>query len=145
MCQRDLRLAIPVPTPAALEALADGNIGAMNILMELATKRPEDMLAIVSNLDSKHLYGTNLYEVYVKVCGSDMDRFLYHLYMELPCQLCGEIGFTGPHLADMNEEEFSAHASARQFGKPGTYWALQDPPDNPDYEYPIVAGAAAPS
>lgn len=141
MCQRDLRLELPIPNRASFAAISEGHPGALNLLTELA-ERSEDMIIILSHLDSKHLYGIRLYELFVKVCDSDIDRFLYHLMMELPCQLGGEMTFCGPHMAGMSTEQLRTHGQARQFGKPNSFWALENPPQTPDYEYPIVAEVA---
>lgn len=137
MCWRDLRLPSVVPSVDALERLSGGNIGTYGLLLKLMDDSRIDPILLLGALDTKHLYDEKAYYLFKYVCGSDVDRFLYHLDMELPCQLCGQMSYTGPHYADMSREEQEAHMAARRFWKPGSYWALKDPPENPDYEYPI--------
>jgi hypothetical protein len=117
-----------------ISKMADGNIGATTLLTQIM--RREDGLMILLSLDASHLYGHHIWEVFKDVCGGDIERFLYHIDMELPCQICGEVLITGPY-SIMNEEKIRAHFEARRFWKPGSYWALENPPADPNYSYPI--------
>lgn len=115
-------------------ALAGGNPGAMHLLAKLMRRGG---LMTLLHVDALHLYDHHISEVYEDVCGCDFDRFFYHITMELPCQVCGELILPDPFAANMSEEEKRAHLLFRQNGRPGSYWALEDPPTTPEYEYPI--------
>jgi len=130
-----LRLKDPsVPFSSIIYTLSDDNIGVINVLKKLRILNP----ALLLELDTKHLYGEHIWEVFADVCGRDLERFKYHLEMELPCQICGELShITGPFRDEMSEEERDRHVEARSYGEPGSYWALKNPPTNPDYKYPI--------
>lgn len=117
-----------------IAALSGGVIGSMTVLAEWARTDPLAMLAFLNALDLKHLYDSAIWEVY-KLCGQDLDRFIYHVCMELPNQATGELGVTGSYCSQVDLESFSAK---RKFGKPGSYWALEHPPTEEDYAYPIV-------
>ena len=126
---------IETPFFEILLALSEGNPGALRILSELY----QNNWMLILRIDSLHLYGFHIWEVYKDVCGEDLDRFIYHIEMELPCQICGCLSITGSYSADMDEEETEAHFAARQYGRPGSYWALKNPPKTRDYDYPIKA------
>lgn len=92
---------------------------------------------ILLGMDTNKLYGSRIWELYSRICGEDIERFVYHLSMELPNQGTGQLSITGPYATKMSEEEEKAFWAARMFGKPGSFWALEDPPTDPHYEYPI--------
>ena len=116
-----------------VKSLSEGVPGSMKVVMESFDKSPLFLLS----LDSKHLYGKQIWELYKNVCGEDMERFSYHVDMELPCQVCGKLDISGPYAARMSEAELTEHFEARKFGKPGYFWALENPPEKSNYDYPI--------
>ena len=73
-----------------LHALSEGNIGAFNVLLQLLVDKEEFMLLL--RLDSLHLYGDQLWELYKETCGADIDRFVSYISNELSCQICGQAG-----------------------------------------------------
>lgn len=118
-----------------LYKIGEGDREVMDMLQEFMDQG-EFLLVLL--FDSKHLYGTRITQLYKEVCGGDRERFLYHLQMELPNQGTGELSITGPYCAKLGRgEETEAHFAARKYGKPGSFWALKNPPTDPNYEYPI--------
>jgi hypothetical protein len=115
-------------------ALAGGNPGAMILLAQLMQRGG---LMTLLHVDVVHLYEHHISEVYQDVCGCDFDRFFYHINMELPCQICGELIIPNHLAANMSKKEKRVHLLFRQNGRPSSYWALEDPPTTPEYEYPI--------
>lgn len=111
----------------------DGNPGAIRVLREwIDSSGPIGVLELVI-LDSKRLYGSRIWELY-KLCGQDIERFKYHVQVELPNQQTGQLSATGPYGPGFGNTEFW---EKRKFGKPESFWALENPPDDPNYEYPI--------
>lgn len=117
-----------------LQKMGEGHARATQLL---STMLNADRFMNVLALDSARLYGSRIWDLY-QICGEDMERFVYHLDMELPNQATGKLWVTGPYWVDMTEEEQESHVAARQFGKPGSFWALENPPTDPNYEYPIM-------
>jgi len=122
--------------PGMIYKIGEGDRGAMDLLKELMDQG-EFMLVLL--FDSKHLYGRRITQLYNEICGGDKERFLYHLQMELPDQGTGELSVTGPYCGRLGREEMAAHFATRTHGKPGAFWALETPPTDPNYEYPIKA------
>lgn len=123
-------------TIGILGSLSGGNPGAMSVLMRWIDREgPVAIVAMVTVLDMKHLYDHHIWLVFKEVCGEDIDRFIYHVSMELPNQLTGKLSVSGPYIGQVNLNEFQAR---RVFGAPGLYWALEKPPRDPHYTYPIV-------
>jgi hypothetical protein len=128
----------------AFYTLSEGNPGALRVLMELMNSGPSGFLEVLG-LDSRHLYGHHIWQVYKDVCGEDLARFRYHIQMELPCQICGSVAITGPYAAGLGfGEESRKFFAARKFWKPGSYWGLENPPDNPNYRYPLTLDGKEP-
>jgi|GEM_PF-963906 len=117
-----------------IKLLSSGSPGSMTVLMEWYAKDPFALLEILV-LDSKRLYDEHIWDVYSRVCGENLDRFIYHVQMELPNQVTGELSITGSYNRMVDTRAFFAK---RTFGKPGSYWALEDPPTDRHYDYPIV-------
>ena len=115
--------------------LAGGNLGALSVLSEWAAVDPRARMGFLTSLDLKHLYDEHIWEVY-KLCGRDIHRFIYHVSMELPNQYTGKLVFTGPYCSRVRVDE--GFFAKRTFGKPGSYWALEHPPTDTDYDYPIL-------
>ncbi|MEK7066819.1 MAG: hypothetical protein AAB949_00370, partial [Patescibacteria group bacterium] len=83
-----IRLIDPEATTVEmLHALSEGNIGAFNVLLKLLVDKEKFMLLL--RLDSLHLYGDRIRELYKETCGADMDRFVSYISNELSCQICG--------------------------------------------------------
>lgn len=129
-------LRINATTGKSLEAtvlvLAGGNPGATIVLMEWIRVDPMAMLGFF-HLDIVHLYENSIWDVY-EPCGSNIDRFIYHVSMELPNQATGVHGMFGPYV---NQIDLVSFAAKRKFGRPGSFWALEHPPIERDYAYPI--------
>ena len=117
----------------AIAALGGGNPGSTRVLLEWLQVDASAFFGFLSVLDLKHLYDQHIWEVY-KLCGQDIHRFIYHVEMELPNQATGELMTTGPYASRVDR---ATHFAMRQHGKPGSYWALENPPADRNYEYPI--------
>lgn len=117
-----------------LYKIGEGDRAAMDLLQELMDQG-EFLLVLL--FDSKHLYGTRINQLYNEICGGDKDRFLYHLQMELPDQGTGKLSITGPYCGQLGREGTDAHFAVRTHGKPGSFWALETPLTDSNYEYPI--------
>lgn len=117
----------------AVKKLSGGHPGSMKVLMDWIEKDRHAFLGILNSIDGKHLYDEHIWNVF-KLCGEDLDRFIYHVEMELPDQLTGTPSISGMYCRGIDHEEFFAK---RSFGKPGSYWALENPPTEADYSYPI--------
>lgn len=86
-------------------------------------------------VDDKCLYGQRIGELF-QLCGNDPRRFMYHVTCELPNQKTGVWQLMpGPHYLVCNNGPFKSARMSRV--KPNSFWALQKPPINPDYDYPI--------
>lgn len=118
------------------KVLTNNHSGSVAVLTECW--KSMDALSFVgflSSIDKKRLYDERIWELFV-LCGKNIERFIYHVDIELPNQETGEwMGTTGPHNALIENPAFIA---ARQFGRPGSFWALKHPPTDPNYEYPIL-------
>ena len=115
-------------------ALTSGNVGAVTVLANWFWQDHTEAILGFMTLDLKHLYDEHIWEVYRNVCGEDLNRFIYHVQMELPNQATGQHSMNGRYIEQVNPETF---ASRRRFGKPGSYWALEVPPIETDYAYPL--------
>ena len=122
-------------------ALSEGNPGALRVLSDLLGEDGSGFLDVL-NCDSKRLYGPRIWMLYKDVCGEDIHRFRYHLQVELPNQETGELSITGPH-APLFGKDSSTFWSARKFGKPGSFWALQNPPGR-SYRFPLAMDGSEP-
>ncbi len=119
--------------------ISEGDRVAMDLLQKLMDNG-EFFLVLL--FDSKHLYGTRITQLYKEICGEDMERFLYHVQMELPDQGTGKLSITGPYCSQIGfGEESNAYFVARKYGKPGSFWALENPPTDPFFQYPIRISA----
>jgi hypothetical protein len=116
-----------------INILTGGNIGAATVLKMWCTVDPMAPLAFLTCIDLKHLYDERIWDVF-ELCGQDINRFIYHVEMELPDQDTGLPGISGPYVTQIDQEEFFAK---RKHGAPGSFWALENPPTDPNYEYPI--------
>lgn len=114
-------------------ALSGGNLLAIDILIQWVKSDPTAQVAILT-LDSKRLYDSRIGMLYTDVCGEDIERFKYHVQVELPNQETGQLSVTGPLSPSFENKEFW---ETRKNGKPGSYWALDNPPTSREYEYPI--------
>ena len=113
-------------------ALCGGNSGALRVLAEWFHSSPMAVIEMLS-LDTKRLYDNRIWELY-ELCGQDIERFKYHVLTELPNQETGELSVSGPHSPDFDDKEFW---QKRRSGQPGSFWALENPPSEANYEYPI--------
>ena len=88
-----------------------------------------------TELDAKRLYGYRIWELY-ELCGQNAERFIYHVDIELPNQETGAWRMTGPYA--LKCRKIAGFTARRQFGQPNSFWALQNPPTSPEYEYPVL-------
>ena len=95
-----------------------------------------DLLVI---MDQKRLYGHRIAELF-RLCGSNIGRFVYHVYVELPNQETGEVVVFGSYFDHLESDasENPAFYEKRSFWQPGSFWGLQQPPTSTHYEYPII-------
>lgn len=112
--------------------LSGGNPGAIRVLAEWFNTSPLALIEVLI-LDSKRLYDHHIWNLY-KMCGYDIERFKYHVAVELPNQETGILSVTGPHAPRLHDKEFW---QKRTYGQPGAFWALENPPLETHYEYPI--------
>ena len=122
-------------------ALSEGNPGALRVLTELFGEDGRGFPDVIG-CDSKRLYGSRIWVLYKDVCGEDIRRFRYHLQVEPPNQETGELSVTGPHAPRFDVDD-SAFWAARAFGKPGSFWALQNPPGR-GYRFPLAMDGSEP-
>lgn len=130
------RLNIFMQPSEAAFALTGGSAGPIRVLAMMAGRyHGIELFALFNILDSKRLYDEHIWELF-QACGQDLARFVYHLAVELPNQETGVLpGPTGPYAPDSSE--IGAFMAARQYGRPGSFWALQNPPTSPYYDWPI--------
>ena len=124
-----------------VDKLTEGSPTARMILMLAVVRIPLFVLTV----DTRRLYGDDIYDVFRRVCGDDMDRFLYHVAMELPNQATGEMSVTGPWSSKADDAWFAARSHGAENIAAGglrRFWALADPPlDDPNYDYPFDASS----
>lgn len=123
--------------PKALEELAEGDPKSLAIIRRLIARDRMVIAAIIA----KGLRGSRIWELYETICGRNMDRFMYHIYLELPNQSSGRLELMPADFADnigLTREGVENHFRVRQNGKPNSFWAFEDPPSEKDYEYPIT-------
>lgn len=123
-----------------MSALSEGNPGALRVLMALFSDGAGFL--DVLGCDSKRLYGSRIWMLYKDVCGESIDRFRYHLQVELPNQENGKLSITGPH-APLFGKESEMFWEVRKYGKPGSFWALQNPPGR-GYRFPLAMDGSEP-
>lgn len=129
------RLELEMSVTEAIAALGGDNYGSLSALMACLMTEPLALSSFLT-IDGKHLYDEHIWKVFKHVCGEDPARFLYHVQVELPDQETGELRITGPYSTQI--EDTKAFFAKRTFGKPGSYWALEHPPTDRNYEYPIL-------
>lgn len=127
------RVKVHMDIAEIITVLSDGNPGAVSVLIKWLETDPLALMGILT-LDSKRLYGSRIWVVYKDVCGEDLERFKYHLEVELPNQETGELSVTGPYSPSLSDIQFW---EKRTSGKPGADWALDVPPTTSQYEFPI--------
>lgn len=128
--------------PQVICELSEGNPGAVRVLAELLGKDASGFMSVLG-CDSKRLYGSRIWMLYKDVCGEDIERFRYHLDVELPNQETGQLSVTGPHAPPFGDEGKPFWA-ARKFGKPESFWALENPPGC-GYRYPLNLDGTEPA
>jgi uncharacterized membrane protein len=118
----------------ALVLEEDGSFapGAVAVLLGCRDMLGSAINTLLVTLDIKHFYGTRLWELFT-YCQEDYARFIYHVCIELPEQISGH--WLVPDDPRYQTAEFVA---LRQFGRAGSYWALQNPPDDGGYQFPLL-------
>lgn len=56
--------------------MAEGNPGALTVLIELLNKRPDDAFIYMLNLDDMNIRGSQLWIAFKYHCGSDLDKLV---------------------------------------------------------------------
>lgn len=133
------RIEITDTIASMVDKMSEGNPGAMTVLMQLLNHSESGFMEILG-LDTNRLYGHRIWDLF-KLCGEDIERFSYHIAMELPNQATGQVSVTGPYCGKLGEEGLKAHFAARKYGKPGSFWAMENPPTDPNFAYPIIVGS----
>lgn len=113
---------------------AEINSGAAKVLTEVVAQ-PMGLMCLWA-IDNKRLYGSRTWELY-ELCGRDIKRFVYHVEWELPNQKTGEFSMLGGGLYHASSATLEKWLAKRRFGRPGSFWALENPPTEPDYAFPI--------
>lgn len=131
----DTRIKSTMTIDDMIDSLAEGNPGAVEVLYEWIQYRGVDTAIFeMLELDVKHLYGHRIWVLYRDVCDEDIERFMYHVMVELPDQRTGDVSPSGPFRPSRGNTDWWER---RAFGIPGSFWALMRPPTDPNYEYPI--------
>lgn len=128
----------------ALMLLIEGSYGATKVMGPVMGSLGADAGGFLTVMDKKRLYGHAIAGLFA-LCGGDTDnvddieRFKYHVCVELPNQQTGEIGIYGPYFEDLDVETEAGREFflRRQFWKPGSFWGLEYPPTERNYEFPI--------
>ena len=94
-----------------------------------------DAIEEIRILHAKGWSGLEVCELFL-ACGQNLERFRYHVTTELPDRNTGKLTLvSGKYAPEPGDREFWRK---RAFGRPGSYWALKNPPIKVDYEYPIT-------
>ena len=126
----------------AILELSEGVPGAVSALAELCASDASGFLTLLQ-IDEKRLYGDKIWELYSDVCDGDVERFRYHVNVELPNQETGVLSITGPYSVWPDEETRRVFWNARRHGKPGSFWALETPPRR-GYRFPLDPDGSEP-
>ncbi len=65
--------------PRAVKELAGGDSRSLAIIRRLMVRNRTAIAVIIA----KGLRGSRIWELYETICGRNMDRFLYHIFLEL--------------------------------------------------------------
>lgn len=132
------RIKLEMSTLDMFMALSEGNPGALNVLMQLMKGQHGFMHVLMC--DTKRLYGSRIWMLYKDICGENIERMRYHLCVELPNQETGQLSVTGPMspMCRFEPPEEKLFWESRKNGKPGSFWALANPPGR-DYAFPLNA------
>ena len=125
--------------PEAAALLTDGIYVVVKFMGPLLQELGDQAEYAVQVMDRKRLYGTRIIQLY-RLCNNDVERFKYHLYVELPNQETGEIAVYGKTYVDVDPKTKEGHAffERRQYWRPGDFWGLLNPPTQLAYDYPII-------
>lgn len=117
-----------------LVQVSQGWIKTLDLLTKWSLSSP-DALDEIRILDAKGWSGLEVCELFL-TCGQNLERFRYHVTTELPDRNTGKLTLvSGRYAPEPGDREFWRK---RAFGRPGSYWALKNPPIEADYEYPIT-------
>lgn len=117
-----------------LVQVSQGWIKTLDLLTKWSLSSP-DALDEIRILDAKGWSGLEVWELFL-ACGQNLERFRYHVTTELPDRDTGKLTLvSGKYAPEPGDREFWCK---RAFGRPGSYWALKNPPIKADYEYPIT-------
>lgn len=114
-------------------ALSEGTPGVTLVLGEMLRHSGIAAVNDMYTMYEKRLCGCRITELF-NLCGRDVGRFVYHVQVELPNQETGAYYAKGHHAILCMSGEFKRR---RSFGKPGSFWALEHPPTETNYQYPI--------
>lgn len=127
------RLTKGMKNAEMIERLSSGVPGAVEVLEELAHSVQFSSETFMQ-MDKKRFYDSDIWELY-QLCGRDIERFKYHVLVELPNQETGEITTSGRYRPDQDDKKF---LEDRAYWKPGSFWGLEHPPTTRYYHYPIT-------
>lgn len=118
--------------------LVEDSYASIKMIGPLLQNLGEEAGSFLLLMDEKRLYVHRI-AVLFSLCGEDIERFKYHVFVELPQQETGAVLVAGPYFRnlDPNSESGRVFAAKRSFWKPGSFWGLENPPKERDYEYPI--------
>jgi hypothetical protein len=128
----------------AVMILIDGSYGSTKVIGPLLGSLGNDAGGFLLVMDKKRLYGHDIARLF-ELCGGninseeDIERFKYHVCVELPNQQTGEITIYGPYFKDLDVDTEAGREFflRRQFWYPGSFWGLEHPPSERNYEFPI--------
>lgn len=138
------RITGSMTTMEAAMALIDGSYRATKVMGPVLGSLGADAGGFLIVMDSKRLYGHEIARLF-ELCGGDIDsdndiaRFKYHVCVELPNQQTGEITIRGPYFEDLDVDTEAGRDFflRRQYWEPGSFWGLEHPPAERNYEFPI--------
>ena len=134
------RVQLQMSMPEVIFSLTEGNPGAVRVLCELLQGGNGIMDLLLC--DTKRLYGSQIWVCYKDICGENIERFRYHLQVELPNQQTGQVSVTGPHAPPFGEEG-ALFWETRKNGAPDRFWALENPPSC-NYRFPLMLDGSEP-
>lgn len=138
------RIKEGITTMDAAMLLIEGSYAATKALAPVLGSLGPDAGGFLTVMDKKRLYGGDIARVFA-LCGGDtlsredIERFKYHVCVELPNQQTGDIVIYGPYFQDLDVETEAGRDFflRRQFWVPGSFWGLEHPPTERNYEFPI--------
>ena len=133
------RIRADMTSSAIIGALTSGDLSSLEALRACYNALGEEYcFDFFGWVDEKQLYGQRIGELF-RLCGQDAYRFMYHVECELPHQGTGVwyLSEGSSYSWLCGDDSFGAARQDRV--SPHSFWALPEPPVNPDYDYPIFS------